>query len=105
MKAEERTLYYTEDYISGKLIDNLQLTSEAKQINLSEDSAINLINVLHDNISPAAHRCISVYRDAFVFRGHTYNICLSCGDFYRDDKHWYLTQEGIEQFKEIKNSL
>ena len=95
---KENTLYYTEDYVEGMLTDSDIENYKQVEINGSE-----LRQLLYDNISDASHRCISVYRHAFILSGHTYNICLSCGDFYRDDKHYYL--KNIEQIREYINKI
>lgn len=105
MKAKENTLYYTGEYLNGKLINDLDITQEVREVVLTDEISKKLRDILGGNVSQASHRCISVYRDGFVLNGHTYNICLSCGDFYRDDDHYYLTKEGIEEFKNIKEGL
>ena len=95
---KENTLYYTEDYVQGMLTDSDVKNCKQVDINGSE-----LRNLLHDNISDEGHRCISVYRHAFVLNSHTYNICLSCGDFYRDNKHYYLKNVG--QIRDYINNI
>jgi len=91
-------LYYTEDYIKGKLIETDGIVSthvhETKYVNLPK-----LRDILLDGISDNGHRCISVYRHAFILHGDVYNVCLSCGDFYKNDEFFYLTKSAVEKFK------
>lgn len=94
---KENTLYYIEDYIKGMLINS------DKNITVKEYKEVGIVGtvlreLLHNNISDLGHRCMSVYRHSFILSGHVYNICLSCGDFYRDDKHFYL--KNIEHVRE-----
>ncbi len=105
IKAEENILYYTENYLSGKLINDLEIFEEVKELYLFHEEVEKFRDILANNISEGAHRCISVYRDGFILNEYTYNICLSCGDFYRDNEHFYLTSKGIEEFKLFKELL
>lgn len=96
---EEQEIFYTEGYVKGKLIDR-EITIEnykSKEIDLEK-----LVNLLEKGVTTISHRCISVYRHAFIFKGDVYNICLSCGDFYKNNDHFYINnKEEIENY--IKN--
>jgi len=108
MKAENNILYYTEDYISGKLIEkNGQLTiSDYKKATLSQADVSHLVNLLGQYNDQLRHRCLSVYRDAVIIEGVVYNICLSCGDFWKDNEKHYLVNEEeiIELLSKYKKS-
>jgi len=99
---KENTLYYTEDYVKGKLI-GLDKNITVENFKEMDFDSGKLRDILHDNISDIGHMCISVYRHSFILNGHVYNICLSCGDFYRDDKFYYL--KNIEQIREYINKV
>ena len=107
-KAKENTLYYVEGMVSGKLIDNQQCLTvpNAKSIVIDKATCESLVYMLETNKSKLAHRCISVYRDAFICNGKTYNLCLSCGDYFTDDKNIYIDNESeiksiLDNFKNI----
>lgn len=93
---KENTLYYTEDYVQGKLSDNLH----AEKISQKEVNTERLKDILENNISKIGHLCISVYRHTFKHNEDIYNVCLSCGDFYKNDNRFYLSKDGVEKFKE-----
>lgn len=95
---KENTLYYTEDYVQGKLSDNLHAE---KKISQKEVDTEQLKDILENSISKISHRCISVYRHTFKHNGAIYNVCLSCGDFYKNEEFFYLSNEGVEKFKEV----
>lgn len=106
MKAKKNILYYTVCNNHTRLIkENSVLSQDAFEIELSNNQSRQLANILDTNISRLQHRCISVYRDAFVYAGDIYNVCLSCGDFYRNNTVFFLSDEGIKKFKEFKCSL
>lgn len=99
-------LYYTEDYVKGNLVDNKVLRHEnTQEIKLTTEESHKLVGILFANTTDLRHRCISVYRDAVVWGTNTYNVCLSCGDFYENNRHYFISKEGIEEFKEFKNEL
>ena len=99
-------LYYTEEYINGKLVDNTVLQCEnTEKLNLSTEDSHEFVSILFNNETKDGHRCISVYRDAIVIGVNTYNVCLSCGDFYENNRHYYLSTKGIEEFKKLKKKL
>lgn len=87
-EVQPNTLYYVEDYITGKLIDenqNLTVTN-VKSVRLDGATTERLLELLVDDDSGMMHKCISVYRDAIIINGNVYNLCLSCGDYYINDK-------------------
>lgn len=94
---KENTLYYTEDYVKGKLSDN----PDIEKFSQKEIRTEQLKNILENNICKIGHLCISVYRHTFKHNEDIYNVCLSCGDFYKNDEFFYLTKNGIEKFKEL----
>lgn len=94
---KENILYYTEDYVQGKLSDNLNL----EKISQKRSKTEQLKDILENNISKIGHKCISVYRHTFKHNENIYNVCLSCGDFYKNEEFFYLSKEGVEKFKEI----
>ena len=99
--VEENVLYYTDEFVKGKFIEEKALTFPHKgQI---EIDGAELVRILEDHVSEWHHRCVVVYRDAFVHNGDTYNICLSCGDYYKNDEHYYLDREGRNKIRAIKN--
>lgn len=102
MKAKNNTLYYTGDFFGGKLIDqdkNILLTNY-KEVELDEETCHKLLSYLSDYNNELVHRCMSVYRDAIIINDEIYNICLSCGDYYKGDEKFYIHNE-----KEIKEFL
>lgn len=107
MKAIENVLYSTEHYVSGKLIkDDGSITKEEVDLLvLTESQAKEIVDILENNIPNYAHRCASVYRDALVVDNVVYNICLSCGDFYKGSEHFYLSHEGIDKIKALKENF
>lgn len=105
-KAQKNVFYYTDCNNNTKLIkENTVLSQDACEIRLTDSEALELSSILEDNESMAQHKCISVYRDAFIYEGDIYNVCLSCGDFYRNNTHHYLSTEGIKKFKQFKCNL
>jgi len=107
MKATKNTLYRIEDYINGKLIEpdgNLNKT-EFTSLTLTEEESKEIVSILEKNIPNYGHKCISIYRDGIVVDGVVYNICLSCGDFYKGNEHFYLSKEGIDKFNNFKNEI
>lgn len=106
MKPNIVMYYYTEDYVSGRLLQDGKIkTVNLKAIKLNTYEAKQLAGILESNISNEGHRCIAVYRDAFTVEGDTYNVCLSCGDFYKNDQHFYLSDKGIAEFSDFKQML
>lgn len=107
MKATKNTLYRIEDYINGKLIesDGTLNKTEFTLLTLTEEESKEIVSILENNISNYGHRCISVYRDGIVVNDVVYNVCLSCGDFYKGNEHFYLSKEGIEKFNIFKNEI
>lgn len=99
--------YHTKDYVSGLLLeeDKLQTGLNLNVIKLNTYEAKQLAGILESNVSKEGHRCITVYRDAFTVSGDTYNVCLSCGDFYKNNQHFYLSDEGITDFSDFKQML
>ena len=78
---ERFKLYYSEDRVIGKLVElNGKITNkDTKEVSLTLMELDNLTRLLNSNISSSGHRCISVYRHAFTFKGNIYNICfLKC---------------------------
>lgn len=105
-KAQKNVLYYTDCNNNTKLIkENTVLSQDACEIRLTEVQALELASILEDNESQLQHMCLSVYRDAFIYEGDIYNVCLSCGDFYRNNNRFYLSEAGIKKFKEFKCKL
>ena len=102
LKANENTLYYVNDYIKGHLIDeNGNLTTKYHNaVQLDSKTIDKLLDLLIDEETGMMHRCASVYRDAILIDGNIYNICLSCGDYYINDKRICIFTE-----KEIKELL
>jgi hypothetical protein len=107
MKAIENTLYSVEKHISGKLIgsDGTLNEAEATTVTLTEEEGRDIVSILEDNVSIDSHLCITAYRDAIVVNATTYNICLSCGDFYKGNEHFYLSGEGIAKFRKLKSKF
>lgn len=98
MKAKENVLYFLGDWFGGKLIDeNGFITKNIdKETPLSQDTADKLLELLNDYNNDLRHRCISIYRHAIIINGDIYNICLSCGDYYKNDEkeEYYIHNEG-----------
>lgn len=88
MKANENTLYYVNDYIKGLLIDEqgTLTTKYHNAVELDSKTIDKLLDLLVDEEAGMMHRCMSVYRDAIIIDGNIYNICLSCGDYYINEK-------------------
>lgn len=108
MKAEDSILYYTNDYIAGRLIKShydLDTTVAIYRVDISEEETKELVNILESSKSSDGHRCAVVYRDAFIYNEDVYNICLSCGDYLKNDEHYYITSEGIGKLKEFKQKI
>lgn len=110
MEIAENTLYYTEDYLKGELLNSkgvLNSEVEIKTKTLKDSEVDKLIALLVVGSDPAyRHRCVSVYRDAIKIQGSIYNMCLSCGDFYRNNEFYYLNnRDTIRTFlNNIKNN-
>jgi hypothetical protein len=107
--ATENKLYYVTDINPNtKLIDdNGELTQRMYQsIALNEETSDKLLALLSNYNNDLGHLCISVYRDAIILNGDIYNICLSCGDYYKNDEEgvYYIRnrKEIIELLKEFK---
>ena len=102
----DNVLYYTEDYISDRLIDlegNLKY-SIAKKVELDEETINKLLSLL-GNYDNNAHRCMTVYRDAIKINGDIYNICLSCGDYDVNGERRFLHNENeIRELLNIKKN-
>lgn len=94
-----KKLYYTEEYINGKLIqENLEIS---KNKEVTEDFLKEIIQLLEESTNDnMQHRCISVYRHGFILDNDIYNICISCGDFYKNEEHHYIYGEKFEELKE-----
>lgn len=107
MKATKNALYRIEDYIKGKLIepDRTLNKTEFALLFLTEEQSKQIVSILESNVPNSGHRCISVYRDAIIVDDIVYNICLSCGDFYKGDEHFYLSREGVDKFNIFKNEI
>lgn len=104
--TDNNILVYTEDFVKGKLInEHGDITHpRVKLLTLSDENVTKLKNLLEDGISTTlAHRCLSVYRDAIIIQENVYNICLSCGDYFENENHFYLTNE--EEIKEFLDAL
>lgn len=103
MKAEKGILYFTEDYVAGKLIDKGNVFTEhpleGKVLSREKQTLLKSILVNHTTVN--GHKCITVYRDAIIIGEDTYNICLSCGDYYKNEDHYYLSNEGVDQIKTL----
>lgn len=101
MKADKNTLYSVEQYFAGKLIKEHILTQQEslRKKLLTEEQIDNLISILENNILDDRHRCISVYRHAFIKGEDAYNICVGCGDFFKNNEYFCLTSKGVEEFK------
>lgn len=104
-KAKKNILYYTDCNNNTRLIkENTVLSQDACEIELSQSETRELASILNNNISRLRHMCLSVYRDAFISGNDIYNVCLSCGDFYRNNTKYYLSKEGVEKFEEFKRN-
>ena len=105
MKIDKNKLYYTEDYLVGKLINKntLNTTCEIKSKVLLKESVKEIIDILEKNVTEFGHRCISVYRHSFKTKNDTYNFCLSCGDYFKNDEFFYLSSEAKERLRVLLN--
>lgn len=101
---EENVLCYTENFVKNRLIEKDKRINHHSIVNfknLGEENTKKLVQLLEEGTNNNfMHRCVSVYRDAFIFEGDVYNICLSCGDYYKNDTRYYLNNT-----KQIKNFL
>lgn len=98
------TIYSTEKYHRGNLIENKKLTLEgvtSREIDYSE--VLEILDILENNSEDLRHKCITVYRDAIIIGDDTYNFCLSCGDYYKNDTHHYLHPDSLEKLRKIFN--
>lgn len=103
MKTNKNTLYSVEKFFTGKLIQDGVITNQdfVKEKVLTQDQIDNLISILENNILNGNHKCISVYRHAFISGDNTYNICVGCGDFFKNNEYFCLTREGKEKFENV----
>ena len=98
--VEEMVLYKTENYLTGSIIDDT-LSEGVKRsfTKMTEEQTKYLVSLLRSNIdNNYQHRCMSVYRDGFIYSGDRYRICLSCGDFYKNDEIFYIEPQPIKEF-------
>ena len=91
---KNNTLYYTKDYVKGKLIDeNGDIT--INDFNTIEFKPKKLVDLIDKSLGELGHKCITTYRHAFIYKGVIYNLCLSCGDVLIDGEHYYLKNKEI----------
>jgi hypothetical protein len=83
-EVKQNTLYYTPEFVGGSLIKDGKLNYDGNviEVPLKLADIKKLIDFFDNDSTNMAHRCLSVYRDAFVIGENTYNICLSCGDYH-----------------------
>jgi hypothetical protein len=106
MKATNNTVYSTDEYLKGKLIsEDGQLTiSNLREKQLKEGEIKDIIQLLTEGTNDDyQHICMSVYRDAFIFNGNIYNICLGCGDYYKNNEHHYLMPHATDELRTVLN--
>ena len=97
---KNNTLYYTDSFFSGLLVEDEKLTiKNVKEVLLNEEIVNKLESLLSSGVCNLAHRCVSVYRDAIIINGNVYNICLSCGDYFINNEHRYICNE--EKIKDL----
>jgi hypothetical protein len=101
MKVNKNTLYSVKKFFVGKLIEEGTISNQdfIKEKVLTQNQVDNLISILENNVLNMNHRCISVYRHAFISGENTYNVCVGCGDFFKNNEYFCLTSKGVEEFK------
>ena len=107
-KVEKGTLYFTEEGFFGKLIEPEELlkagVSNINKMSLTNKEQKELLSYLSEDYK-ISHLCISFYRDAIIIGENTYNICLSCGDFWKNDEKFYLDNNSLDKLKTLLDNL
>ena len=91
---KNNTLYYTENYVQGKLI-NEDGDITINDFNTVEFNPKKLANLIDGLVGGAMNKCMTVYRHAFIYEDVVYNLCLSCGHVLINDKRYYLKNKEI----------
>ena len=91
---KSNTLYYTKDYVQGKLIDE-DGDITINDFNTIEFNPKKLVDLINKSLGELGHKCITTYRHAFIYEDVVYNLCLSCGDVLIDGEHYYLKDKKI----------
>lgn len=89
---------------SKKLIENAQSIPDGRYKEVVSIRTDEFLEILDEPETELRHMCMSVYRDAVVIGGDTYNICLTCGDYYKNDQHIYLTSDQTQRMKKLLDS-
>lgn len=91
---KSNTLYYTENYVQGRLIDE-DGDITINDFNVVEFNPKKLVDLINGLVGGAMNKCMPIYRHAFIYEGVVYNLCLSCRHILIDSKRYYLKNKEI----------
>lgn len=97
-------IYRVKEASNKKLIESPQETPSGFYLKSISTKTDEFLQILDEPETELRHRCMSKYRDAVVIGEDVYNICLTCGDYYQNDTHYYLTGDQTDRLKKLLDS-
>lgn len=97
-------LYKSENNIKDTTTDTngIMLTDGVRHC---DSNKVNeFLTILEEVREYSPSRCISVYRDVVIIGKDVYKICLSCGDYYKNNERFDITRNQKSQLREFIDS-
>lgn len=82
----------------------LMFPENVKQYDMT-DAQIREFKRIILNVREGGTKCIQFFRDSIMIDSVMYNICLSCGDIYINDKIYYFEGKTCTELRNLKKEI